>query len=309
MTAATRPFVDAPVTDLAAAERLARRVAGELGLGAPGWLRVGMNAVFETSSAVIRVGHSTAAGTVAVDLARRLTELGVRVPLPVSTETFTGVGRGDDGADRPLTATIWERVEGSGAPVDWAAVGAAVATLHRFADAEVIGSYRCPSPTSFPWWDVDGQLASVRDLIDDEAAHGLADAIERHRWWTGAAAADPVICHGDVHPGNVVQTATGPVLLDWDLLCVAPVGWDHAPMMTWAQRWGGAAGEYEAFADGYGRSLRGEAFAEAVAELRLVVATLMRVRAGRDDPAARVEAERRLGYWRGDADAPAWHAQ
>jgi hypothetical protein len=43
--------------------------------------------------------------------------------------------------------------------------------------------------------------------------------------------------------------------------------------------------------------------------MRNVVATLMRVRAGRTDPAAAAEAQRRLRYWRGDTDAPQWTAQ
>jgi hypothetical protein len=35
----------------------------------------------------------------------------------------------------------------------------------------------------------------------------------------------------------------------------------------------------------------------------------MRVRAGRADPVAKAEADRRLRYWRGDPDAPTWQAQ
>jgi Ser/Thr protein kinase RdoA (MazF antagonist) len=117
------------------------------------------------------------------------------------------------------------------------------------------------------------------------------------------------MCHGDVHPGNVVQVADGPVLLDWDLLCRAPWGWDHAPLLTLAGAWGGDAAVLPAFEAGYGRSGAGDAFAVAVAELRLVAATLLRLRAGRHDPAARAEAERRLRWWRGDPDAPPWQAQ
>ena len=60
---------------------------------------------------------------------------------------------------------------------------------------------------------------------------------------------------------------------------------------------------------GYGRSFRGDPLAEAVAELRLVAATLMRVRAGRSDAKAADEAALRLRYWRGEDDAPMWHAQ
>ena len=99
------------------------------------------------------------------------------------------------------------------------------------------------------------------------------------------------------------------MLLDWDLMCTGPAAWDHAPLMTWTQRWGGEAGIYERFSAGYGRSFRDDPLAEAIAELRLVAATLMRVRAGRSDPSAAQEAALRLRYWRGDDDAPMWHAQ
>ena len=96
-----------------------------------------------------------------------------------------------------------------------------------------------------------------------------------------------MLCHGDVHPGNVLQTADGPMLIDWDLLCLGPAAWDHAPLMTWTERWGGEPGLYEAFAERLWPSLRGDPVAEALAELRLVAATLMRVRAGREQPAGR----------------------
>ena len=66
---------------------------------------------------------------------------------------------------------------------------------------------------------------------------------------------DAVVCHGDVHPGNVLMTVAGPVLLDWDLLCHAHPGWDHAMLLTLAERWGGDPAVYPAFAAGYGRSL------------------------------------------------------
>jgi hypothetical protein len=53
----------------------------------------------------------------------------------------------------------------------------------------------------------------------------------------------------------------------------------------------------------------GEPDADAFAELRLVAATLMRVRAGLDQPAAAAEARRRLRYWAGERYAPVWRAQ
>ena len=114
-----------------------------------------------------------------------------------------------------------------------------------------------------------------------------------------------MICHGDVHPGNVMMTASGPVVLDWDLLCRAPPGWDHA-MLIRADRWTYPAIWYDEFAGGYGWDGRSDPLTMAIAELRLVAATLMRVRAARADAGARPEAERRLRYWRGETDAPVW---
>ena len=118
-----------------------------------------------------------------------------------------------------------------------------------------------------------------------------------------------VVCHGDVHPGNVVMTDDGPVLLDWDLLCAGPPGWDHAmllrlPIWGWPARVvrrrsrPGTAGRWP--------TIRRPS---PIAELRLVAATLMRVRAGFADPLAAEEASRRLRFWRGDPDAPPWRAQ
>ena len=80
-------------------------------------------------------------------------------------------------------------------------------------------------------------------------------------------------------------------------------------MLLRAERWGYPARWYDELAAGYGRSFAADPTAIAIAELRLVAATLMRLRAGRADAAAMPEARRRLAYWRGDPDAPTWRAQ
>ena len=170
-----------------------------------------------------------------------------------------------------------------------------------------MGTWRCSLRTALPFEDGSFDRALWLDAASRSA---IQAAIDRDVPLLDAQRGGrPVVCHGDVHPGNVLQSDAGPVLLDWDLLCHGPAAWDHAPLMTWTQRWGGAPGIYESFADGYGRSQRGDDVAEAIAELRLVAATLMRLRAGRTDPVAMDEAQLRLRYWRGDADAPQWHPQ
>ncbi|MCU1502382.1 MAG: hypothetical protein JWM12_1736, partial [Ilumatobacteraceae bacterium] len=236
----------------------------------------------------------------AVWLSGELARAGVRVPAAARHDV---VRVGD------LSVLAVERIRPSAA-IDWAEVGAMVARVNALDPARIRGRHPLPWCGSFPWWDLDALLASVDGHIDADAARSLRDSIRRHAPLLGAArAADVVVCHGDVHPGNVIPTASGAVLLDWDLLCRGPAAWDHAPLMTWTERWGGEPGVYEAFAVGYGRSLRGDPLGEAVAELRLVAATLMRVRAGLTDPAARAEAARRLQWWRGDPDAQPWHTQ
>jgi Ser/Thr protein kinase RdoA (MazF antagonist) len=200
-------------------------------------------------------------------------------------------------------------IEKAGA-IDWNAVGEMIGRLHRVPRSVLPPDYPVPFGGDFPWWSFESLLEETRDALDPVARDAIDAAIARdlpllHE----QRGRSPVVCHGDVHPGNVIQSAQGPVLLDWDLLCVGPPAWDHAPLMTWTQRWGGEPGIYEAFAEGVGQSLRDDAVAEAIAELRLVAATLMRVRAARSDPSAVDEAELRLRYWRGETDAPTWHAQ
>jgi hypothetical protein len=99
------------------------------------------------------------------------------------------------------------------------------------------------------------------------------------------------------------------VILDWDSLCLAPAAWDHAPLLTWEDRWGGQAGTYEAFADGYGTNLSASPVAQLLARVRLLAPTLNKIVQGAADPERAAEARRRMRYWRGDPIAPQWRPQ
>lgn len=293
-------YVDRRVVDLEAAELAARAAAARLGAAEPELLRLGMNAIYRCDDIVLRVATPNAPAGLSIEFAGVLGRAGIRVAAAASDLVVDIDGH---------AVTAWEYIESSGAPIDWRSVGAEVAKVHRLDPHALPDALPTPSPVEFPWWDHDSLLDEVDDLLDADARVGLRGAIDRHRGWSDWDPAEAVLCHGDVHPGNVIMTDEGPVLVDWDLLCVAPHGWDHAPMMTWAQRWGGAPGEYEALADGAGWSARNDPFGEAFAELRLVSATLMRLKVSRTVPAAAPEAMRRLAFWRGDPDAPIWQAQ
>ncbi len=97
-----------------------------------------------------------------------------------------------------------------------------------------------PSPAVFPWWNFEALLDRAGPGLDHGAREGLEAAIDRHRRWHEFD--EVVVCHGDVHPGNVLMTADGPVLIDWDLLCLAPPGWDHGPMLFVRRSVGRSAG-------------------------------------------------------------------
>jgi Ser/Thr protein kinase RdoA (MazF antagonist) len=205
--------------------------------------------------------------------------------------------------------TGWERVEPIAEPVDWVAIGRAVRRVHSLPVEQVPVGYPVPDPSSFPWWDFDGMLAELSDAIDDAALSGLRAALRRGAGWQRDIARGAVLCHGDVHPGNVLMTVDGPLLIDWDLLCVANPAWDHAMLATYAERWGGDPAVLAGFTAGYGEPAVDRALTARLGELRNVAATLMRVELGRGDPAVAAEAARRLRHWRGDPAAPTWRAQ
>lgn len=276
----------------------ARSAAEQWGLPVPELIRIGANGVFLSGDTILRVGVVTAPIGTALAFAERLSAAGISVARPARPDWLEFAGG--------LAVSAWKPIDfDPDAPVDWQRVGQMVASVHDIDPTTV--DHPLPFCGDFPWWDFS--TVSVETDDDPDAAHVLRSVEERSRWWYDSArSGEMVLLHGDVHPGNVLVTRSGPVLIDWDLLCIGPREWDHAPLMTWTDRWGGAAGIYEAFAAGYARPID-RAMADALAERRLLAATLMRRRRARLDPVHRPEADRRMQYWRGDPDAPLWTAQ
>lgn len=292
-----RPFVDSPVGDLNEATAAAEIAAQQWGLAQPAFLRSGMNALFVSGKLVLRVGRTTVAATSGLELAHRLHDIEIPTALPARDDAYE--------IDE-LSVTAWHLIELVNAPTDWVEVGRICRRVHELQAADLPASYPLPSPVTFPWWNFESLLFDAAGIIDDEAFAGLSAAVERNLSWSQFDRT--VVCHGDVHPGNVLMTRVGPVLIDWDLMCLAPAGWDHAMLLTIASRWGGPTSAYPDFAQGYGYSLADQPKALQLAELRNVAATLMRVLAAQSDPASRLEASQRLRHWRGEANAPSWNA-
>jgi len=263
-----------------------------------------MNAIYRCGDVVLRVAMPNGPASASLELAQTLADAGIRVASAVRDDVVEAEG---------YAVTAWRYVEAVdviGASANWEAVGEMVERVHEIGRHRLPHELPVPYANEFPWWRHGALLEEVRHELDPGAEAGLRAAIERHRGWDDfVSSGDVVVCHGDVHPGNVIMSVDGPVVIDWDLLCLAPRGWDHSALMTWSERWGGPIGLYESFAAGAGWTGVGDRHAEAFAELRLVSATLMRWKVAMVDPAARPEAVRRLAYWRGEPDAPAWRAQ
>jgi Ser/Thr protein kinase RdoA (MazF antagonist) len=107
------------------------------------------------------------------------------------------------------------QVTRSGA-VTFAEAGAILASLslavHRMA----------PPPEAFDlsgWMDAAFTLSG--DIAPKHIASGVLALIDRlHEPGDG-------LCHGDIHPGNVIMTADGPRLIDWTFSIRAPAALDH----------------------------------------------------------------------------------
>ncbi|WP_270038857.1 phosphotransferase enzyme family protein [Solirubrobacter ginsenosidimutans] len=250
-------------------------------------LRSGANHVFRAGDAVIRVAAGSADVAGQVRLARRLVAEGFPVPAPLAdAETVDGV-----------PVSLWEYVAGAGRTIDYEQLGAIIARLHAVAPSE-LGAL--PFFGDAAWLAVDRRLAQTGTELP-----ALVRACDALRGWQERARAAPlVVCHGDVHPRNVLMRGDDVVIVDWDSLCLAPAAFDHAALLPWADRYGGDPAAYPDFARGYGADLRGSPPAEELATLRLLAATLNIVA----DQRFTAEARARLRYWEGDPAAPLWNA-
>lgn len=291
--------------DAARTLAIVSRVAAERGIDDQVvLLRAGMNHVFRAGDVVLRVAPDHVDGQGHVELAQRLLEAGLPVVRPLDDAVSL------DG----FVVTIWEHIDQAHhARIDYQQVGAAIARLHRIDTGWLPPRVRLAWCGQADWLQLESvyMRAAAAGVVDSHDLAVLAREYEALADWQQQARTEPdVVCHGDVHPQNVLMRNDGQaVILDWDSLCLGPAAWDHAPLLTWEERWGGEAGTYEAFAAGYGADLRGSPVAQLLARVRLLAPTLNKIMQGAQDDERAAEARRRVRYWRGDPDAPPWRPQ
>ncbi|MGY8705800.1 phosphotransferase [Bradyrhizobium sp. 18BD] len=103
--------------------------------------------------------------------------------------------------------------------VTFAQAGAIIASLtfsvHRMS----------PPPDAFVlrgWMDTSFRRAG--DIVPNHVASGILALIDRLQQPGDG------LCHGDIHPNNVIMTTDGPRLIDWTFSIRAPAAFDHGHM-------------------------------------------------------------------------------
>ena len=286
-------------TSLSVASEAAQRHGVQ---GTPQLVRSGANDVYSVGEFIVRVSRSEVDVDRHIAIGAFLKLAGVPVPQPVAAGEI-------DGANYSL----WEyvRPDRSGS-IDFRSFGEGIRALHdlsidSFADFGIVWC------DELDWLNVDHKLAearSIQALANEDLELLEAHADRLRSWGDQCRSADRiVVCHGDVHPQNVIMRDGRAVVIDWDTICIGPRQWDHAALMTWSDRWGGAPSDYGDFAEGYGESFKSDLLAVRLAEVRLLAPTVNLVLRAVGDRRFIRQAELRMRYWRNDPDSPSWSAQ
>ena len=103
-------------------------------------------------------------------------------------------------------------------------LASAMAALHALDPQPIRGqlSRACDVPTT-----VAGLLDGLRDAA---AGYGRADLADAARWLIGhpAPPAPEVVCHGDLHPFNLLADGDRVTVVDWSAALLAPRAYDAA---------------------------------------------------------------------------------
>ena len=179
------------------------------------------------------------------------------------------------------------------------------------APARVSDVVALPFCADAAWLAIDRRLAQAEatGVVDASGVAALRRASDALGDWRDRARRQvQVVCHGDVHPRNVLMSGDEVVIVDWDSICLGPAAWDHAALIPWAERYGGPVESYPDFARGYGCDLRSSPLAQLLAAVRLLAATVNTVLIAASDPRYAAEVQARMQYWLGDRAAATWTA-
>jgi aminoglycoside phosphotransferase (APT) family kinase protein len=218
------------------------------------------------------------------------------VPAALPDQPFREAGR---------VVSVWDYVPTIDASATGADLGRILRQLHD-----------TPTPPEPPATLTD-PLASVRralhqtpEALPPPEREWLADEIVNLgvRWSSLTLPHPPALIHGDAHPGNLLETADGRVLLgDWDHVAIGPREWDLAQIHYTHRRFGRPpADDLAEFADAYGWDIRTWDGLETIVAVREVSGLSAYIRTTPTKPFAREELQRRVRDLREGRESALW---
>ncbi len=159
------------------------------------------------------------------------------------------VSPADDVAERPIqtrrgVVTFWPLVASTGRKIDWPGLGRVLRRIHSLTPPDELLSL----------WDplgrVEARLEAYRSRPEARAEYvRLLSAACSWGRRTIDRSAPSVLVHGD--PTNVIMTAGGVVLIDFDLCGLGPALWDVASVTVRHRRFGLSRSDLQGFYAGY----------------------------------------------------------
>lgn len=130
-----------------------------------------------------------------------------------------------------LVLSFWEYVEASPERLDPRAAGAALRECH-----EALADF----PRELPEWAALDEAEHLLERIDADPgdAELLGDGLARVRGEIAALGLPNRPLHGDAHLRNVMNTARGPIWIDWEDAFAGPLEWDLACLLAHARAFG-----------------------------------------------------------------------
>lgn len=183
---------------------------------------------------VVRFAPHRAMGAKEAEVQRSVAELGLRTPrVWLSTAATPPVDGWWEVMDLAPGAPSLAGLEGAAVlrrapwlvrtlPVQLAEI---MASLHRLDPRPVTDAVRLAAPEVA--WTVPEVVGQLRLGAEAIGRSDVAAALDQLAARTPAAA-DPVVCHGDLHPFNVLADADGLTLLDWTAALLAEPSFDIA---------------------------------------------------------------------------------
>jgi hypothetical protein len=113
------------------------------------------------------------------------------------------------------------------------------------------------------------------------------------------------LVHGD--PLNVIVTAEGPVMIDFDLSGAGPAGWDLVSVAMRVHRFAGEPQTFRDFADTYGCDVRRDPSFAVLLSMRELLDCPFALSLVGSDPGAEDELRIRMRAWLDHDDRSRWH--